>query len=151
MSLLSKIRQHRTVKISGIKYKIRKINPILDFPQGKMPQIFSSFESRRKVDENQKVNDAVIRRSYEDMKGMIIAGLIKPKLGEEIKIDDIMCDAEIAFKLYAEILIHSLNRFSNSWRGVFFSRKLRRLLFTQWHKNLDETLSTFSSQMETTQ
>ena len=133
-----KLRQYKTIRLAGMKFIIKKINPIVDFPQGKMPQIFTSFISRRKVEGEQPVSEAILRKNQEDMKNVIQAGLIEPKLSDEgIHIDDILADSVLALKLYTEIITHSLNRF-RGLKGVFFSRKIRRTFYSEWQKNMEK-------------
>lgn len=126
---------YKTLKIRGWKFIIKKINPLIDFPDGRMPQLFSAFISKRKTEDPKDVPEAVIKRIEEDMKVMIEAGLIEPKLvargkgNEGITVDDIFRDAEVANKLYWEIFMHSLNRFRGI-RGFFMSIRIRYLLYT---------------------
>lgn len=150
MWLLSKkptqerLRQHKTLKISGMKFVIRKINPLVDFPVDKMPQIFSSFITRRKTTPEEQINEATLRKSQDDMKNIIAAGLVKPEVTFEpvkpkdnkIAIDDIMSDSVLALKLYTEIIVHSLNMFKGL-KGVFFSVRTKRAFYLSYRKNLE--------------
>ena len=43
----------KTVRIGWSRFKIRKVNPLLDFPADSIPQVFTYFKSRRKVDPDQ--------------------------------------------------------------------------------------------------
>jgi len=141
MWLLSKkptrerLREYKTLKISGMKIVIRKINPLVDFAVDKMPQIFTSFISRRKTTPEQQINEATLRKSQEDMKNVISAGIVEPELGKKINIDDIMANTAMALELYTEVIVHSLNMFKGI-KGVFFSIKTRRLFYTAYVKNL---------------
>lgn len=135
-----RLRQYKRIKISGMRFTIRKLNPIIDFPFGKMPQIFTTFISKRKVDPEQQVGEAVLRKSQEDMKLVIQAGLVKPEIPEKVAIEDILADSVLALKLYTEIIIHSLNAF-RGLKGVFFSVNLRRLWRTELRKNMDKLLT----------
>jgi len=134
-----RLQQHKTIRIAGMKFVIKKINPLLDFSTDKMPQIFTSFISKRKIEPEQQINEVVLRRSQEDMKNIIIAGLIKPSLNGEIKVEDIMTDPTLALRLYTEILVHSLNMFKGL-KGLFFSAKIRHLLYIGYQKNLESSL-----------
>lgn len=128
----AKLRQYKRIKVGGMKYTIQKINPVLDFPVNKMPQIFTDFQSKRKTDKV-VMNEAVLRRNYEDMKSIILAGVVKPDLADTI--DDIMSDFTIALSLYIEVLTHSLNCF-RGLKGLFFSTKIRRSMYISYQKNL---------------
>ena len=133
-----KLRQYKTVKFAGMRFVIRKLNPIVDFSQGKMPQIFTSFISKRKPEGNQPISESILRKNQEDMKAVIQAGLIEPKFSDEgINIDDILADSVLALKLYTEIIVHSLNVF-RGLKGLFFSRKTKRLFYSEWQKNMDK-------------
>ena len=132
-----RLQQHKTVKIDGMKFVIKKINPLLDFPADRMPQIFTSFVSKRKVNPEQQLNEHSLRRSQEDVKLTIAAALIEPKLGDEITVEDIMTDATLTLKLYTEILVHSMNMFKG-WKGLFFSAKIRRSLYSGYQENIEK-------------
>lgn len=132
----------KTIRVNGHKFKIRKVNPFQDFPADRMPQIFSYAIKRRKLDvENLPLNDAQIRRGIEDMKAVVTAGVIEPRLCPEIlTVDDLFRWGDTGSKLYLEILAHSLNQF-RGLTGVFFSIKIRRSLYTAWQKSTVEHLS----------
>lgn len=145
----------KKVKISGFKFTIKKLNPFLDFNRDEMPQIFTTFISKRKVDVPVQPNEAQIRKYQEDMRMIIEAGVVYPKLvpvgkdedkGKEkgITINDIFASIEFASKLYLEIIIHSLNQFKGL-KGLFFSQKIRRLFYTiLQNPTVDNRLNTFS-------
>lgn len=156
MLLKSKLQGHRIVRVFGSRYVIRKINPLLDFPYDKVPQIFSSFYSKRpKVDTSP--HPANIQKTLDDMKSIVAVGIVKPELipmgkgekrGKEdgITVDDLFVDIELGSKLYLEIIAHSLNRF-RGLKGLFFSIKIRQLLFTEWQKNMgnDQLISSLQT------
>lgn len=133
--LIKKLRQYKTVRINGIKFVIKKINPLLDFAPEKMPQIFTDFQSQRPVDPDQKSKPDSLRKNLESMGEMIEAGLVKPEIGKDVELQDILTDTIVAFKLYTEILIHSLNMF-RGLKGVFFCTRLRHHIYTTWRRNL---------------
>lgn len=135
-----RLRQYKTVKISGMRFVIKKINPLIDFSSDKMPQLFTAFTSRRKPDPNRKLTEVELRKHQEDMKNIISAGLVPEKIDKDIDIEDIMSDEYISLKLYTEILIHSLNRF-RGLKGLFFSKKLRHIMFIEYQKNLVKLLT----------
>ena len=131
--------------MGGLNFTIRKVNPLIHFSYDKIPQIFSQYSTKRRPDID-LTNPAVIAKTFEDMKSVVAAGLVKPELvpvgkgelkGKEggITIDDIFIDEETGVKLYLEIIAHSLNKFKGL-KAVFFSIKIRRLLFTEWRKRL---------------
>lgn len=138
------LRGYKKVKISGWEFTIRKLNPIVDFEPTKMPQIFTAFQSMRKVEggpieERQK-------KIEEDLKEIVFKGVVFPELvraasgekrGKEggITADDLFRDPEVGYKLYTEIIAHSLNQFKGL-KGVFFSLKIKQLLLTQWREDM---------------
>ncbi|MEA3279477.1 MAG: hypothetical protein U9Q38_02600 [Thermodesulfobacteriota bacterium] len=130
-----KLRRYKTVKLSGVKFTIRKINPLLDFAPDKMPQIFSDFKSQRKPDPDAKISPEQLRRSLQDMGEMIKAGVVEPKVGEDVQLDDILADQRLTYDLYTEILIHSMNIFKGI-KGVFFYLRTKHYLYTLWRRSL---------------
>jgi len=134
---------YKKVKINGWKFIIKKINPLADFTSENMPQIFTSFVSKRKLTEP-VLNEATLKKMEEDMKVVIEAGLVEPKLSprnksnEGITVDDLFRDYETATELYKEIFIHSLNRF-RGLKGLFFCLRLRYIAFTQSQKNIQNS------------
>lgn len=84
---------------------------------------------------------AMLQRAQDDMKMIVKAGLVAPKLGEEITIDDLFSNPDLGVKLYEEVLIHSLNRFSGL-KGVFFSLRIKRLASTLSRQSMASAPST---------
>ena len=119
---------HKTIQIGGFVFKIRKINPLADFPSNRIPQIFSSFISKRKVDPAKKVfTEAETRKIQDDVYGVVKAGLVEPKIDppKGMAVEDLFRYEEIGTKLYLEIIAHSLNRF-RGLKGFFTLAKIRR-------------------------
>ena len=127
----AKLNGYKTITVCHSKVVIRRINPILDFDLEHMPQIFTSFQSARKTDKSPVAPQNVLQQ----MMRVVEAGLVEPKLspigkgaarGNEggITVEDIFRDAEFGSKLYSEIMLHSLNRFSGL-KKVFFSVKIK--------------------------
>lgn len=123
---------HKTVKIHGHKFVIKKLNPIMDFQLNDMPQIFTSFVSRRKVEQ---IQDPIAMQK--DMFKIVEAGLVDPELvpvgkgdkhGVEagITVEDIFRDPEIGAKLYSEIVFHSLNNFKGLKKVFFYLQNRAR-------------------------
>lgn len=134
----------KEVKIEKFKFLIKKINPILDFPPDKIPELFTDFISHRKTGQEKAFTEQQLKKVYESMYAVIEAGLYSPILVKPEKdnsfhekgltIKDLFIDEEIGYKLYIEIMAHSLNRFKGIV-GSFFLRKLKRLLYIQWPLN----------------
>jgi len=130
----AKLQGHKSVKIDGQKFIIRKINPVLDFMPEQMPQIFTAMSSRR--DMSQTVNPKVI---LDQMMRIVEAAVVCPALipvgkgeskGREagLTVEDIFRDEETGSRLFAEVMIHSLNRFKGL-KSLFFSVKTRLLFW----------------------
>lgn len=139
----------KTVRVNSAKYKIRRLNPLLDFGASNIPQIFASFHSRRKT-EDVADNKKVIR----DMMTVVEVGLVSPELvpvgkdekrGKEegITVEDLFRDSSTGPQLYIEIVTHSLNRFKGI-RGIFFSTLQRYRLFTAWQQSMVSAPATSS-------
>lgn len=136
----------KTIRIGAFKYKIRKVNPLLDFTSENMPQIYTAYLSKRPVVSTEaNLTIQQLQRFQEEMKSVVVAGLVEPALvptgkgelrGKEdgITVDDIFRDEETAISLYLEILSHSLNRFKGL-RGLFFSIKIKHALLIEWQKS----------------
>jgi len=150
--LKSKLQGWKTVKICGGKFIIRRVNPLLDFPSDSMPQIFTSFVSRRKVEPEKDQSQFDQKKVIKDMMRVVEVGLVKPELvpisksKEGITVEDIFIDLELGIKLYWEIIINSLNKFKGL-KGLFFSIRLRAWLSTELRKNTDVLLSKSFSPM----
>lgn len=141
MNLKEKLQGHKVVKVCGQKFVIRKINPIIDFPADKMPQIFTSFKSERKTEKSPYSPQALM----EQMIRVIEAGVVSPELvpigkgekrGKEagITAEDLFRDEEVGVKLFQEIMLHALNKYRGI-KGVFFSLKNRLTFAINLAKN----------------
>lgn len=113
----------KTLKINGMVFTIKAVNPLIDFAADKIPQIFTDWVSARKV-ETKTPGAPEIKKLQEDMYPVIQAGLEKPKLHRKsedgLTVEDLFRDPAIGVKLYYSILEHSLNRFRGLNR-LFFS------------------------------
>lgn len=124
---------HKSVKLGGAVYTIRKINPMVDFPPDKMPSIFTSHQSARKVDPARAV-EANAKKGLEDMMAIVKAGLVSPNVSDpksDVTVADIFRVPEHGAELYLAILDHTLNRFTGL-RKVFFSRRIRASFWTAY-------------------
>lgn len=144
-SLIAKLHGHKKIKVNGIEFTIRKLNPLLDFEADEMPALFTDFVSRRKGDPDKAAETPyeTAKKSLKDIQLVLKAGIVEPKIvetksesnPEAIRLDDICANMDTAFNLYVEILTHSLNRFKGV-RGLFFSARTRLSLYTAFRKNL---------------
>lgn len=139
---------YKSMKIHGWKFVIKKVNPLMDFPDGRIPQLFTAFITKRKPADPKDMPEVAIKRIEEDMKIMVEAGLVEPALvargkpNEGITVDDLFREPEVATKLYWEIFIHSLNRFKGI-RGLFFSIRIRYMLWMLLRKDMGEDQARF--------
>jgi len=138
---------HKTFRINGVPFTIRKINPFLDFSGTTMPQIFTDFMSRRSP---QGIDPISTQKMMDGMRLIIQAGIVKPPLvpigkdsekGNELglTLDDILRDMSVAMRLYSEIMDHSLARFSGV-KGLFFSIGRKLSEFMPWRRRMEKRL-----------
>lgn len=141
------LRGYKKIRVKDAVFTIQKINPLVDFADGKMPMIFTSFVTRRKPTEAEKITPESIKKLREEMGMVIRAGMVEPKIvaddkgNEGITVADLFRDPDMAHKVYLEIMLHALNQFGG-WRGVFFSIKIRRLLYTALRNFTENSQST---------
>jgi len=161
MKSKEKLLGYKTVKVFGGKYVIRKINPLLDFSYDIMPQIFNAHLTRRQPKQEVNPHPTELQKNLKDMKTIVRVGLVSPELvpvgkGDKyrkeigITVDDLFMDVELGSQLYLEILAHSLNKFRHGFldkmRGLFFSMRIRRMLYINYRKNMVNDQSTTFSQ-----
>jgi len=142
----------KKIKVCGMRFTIKRLNPLIDFPVDKIPQIFTDYVSRRKVDPNHVQTPAELLQMQKDIYSIIEAAVVEPPLvpigsgekrGKEdgITVEDLFRDAELGYKLYSEILNHSLFRFRGI-KGLFFSTRARFLAFMQLRRSMGKLQST---------
>lgn len=133
----------KKVRINGVTFTIKKLNPLLDFPPDRMPQFFSYYLKRKPVKEPEALSVEQLRKGLDEMKLVVETGIVAMK-PEGFAINDLFRWGDTGSRLYLEILAHSLNHF-RGLKGVFFSIRIKRLLFTSWQKLMDENQSKSSS------
>jgi len=118
----------KRLKINGMEFTIKAVNPLVDFAANNIPQIFTDWASARKVDPAKTPETPDLKKIQESMYAVIKAGLDRPKLfrkpDEGLVVEDLFRDPMIGIKLYYAILEHSLNRF-RGLNKVFFSTGIR--------------------------
>jgi hypothetical protein len=117
----------KNLKINGMEFTIKAVNPLIDFAADKIPQIFTDWVTARKIEP--KAPDVPdLKKLQQDMYAVIQAGVDKPKLhknsNDGLTVEDLFRDPTMGVKLYYEILEHSLNRFRGLNR-LFFSIGIR--------------------------
>lgn len=133
------IRGHKRVRVNGMRFTIRRLNPLVDFTDGNMPQIFTAYYSRRPtVDAPQTIE--TMKKAQADMYAVIRAGLVEPLIVAEeakdgLKASDLFRDPTMGPKLFIEIIAHSLQTF-RGLKGLFFFHRIKLSLWTQWLKDM---------------
>jgi hypothetical protein len=136
------IRGHKRVTVNGMRFVIRKLNPLIDFTEDKMPQIFTSYVSRRPGADVPVEGPEAARKARESMYAVIRAGTVVPKIVQEeakddgVRASDLFRDPTLGPKLYIEIVSHSLNVFKGV-KGLFFFHRIKLSLWTQWRRDTD--------------
>jgi hypothetical protein len=107
-SLKSYLNETKTIRISKIKFKIKKINT-LNYIEGAkvLKQVYDTYKTKGNVnDMAQMMND---KKVIDHFSHVIVAGVLEPKLsytkdGEGIFIEDLFCDWGLVSNLYNEIM-----------------------------------------------
>lgn len=132
------LRGEKRISVNGMRFTIRRVNPIIDFPADRIPQIFTDFVSRRPKQEPSSIPD--IKKAQEDMYAIIRAGVVSPELSTDAKsgitVDDLFRDPTLGPKLYIEILAHSLNTFRGI-RGFFLFHKIKLSFWMEWLRGME--------------
>ena len=143
------LRGHKKVRIGGFGFTIRKLNPLLDFPPDRMPQVFAA-SYRENPGKPKKPVENEARRMVDDMMATIEAGVVEPKLTplkakntppNSITAKDIIYQQDVGARLYVEIVAHSLNRY-RGFRGAVFLALTRRVLLMPPRNGTDSGLPT---------
>ncbi len=141
------LRGYKKITIKGMPFVIQRINPFLDFPSDKIPQIFTDYQSVRKLPTEQASPERV-KRVQEDMYATIQAGVVEPALSKEnISVEDLFRDIDIGIGLYQSILDHSFNHFKGL-KKLFFSIKTRYKSYITSRKLSGHYHTAFSSRMQ---
>lgn len=129
----------KDIRINGMRFTIRRVNPLMDFPASQVPQLFTESPIYAKVDASKSFTPLQAENMRQTILSFIQAGVVEPKLvpigkgdqrGKEpgITSEDLFRDPDMGIRLYFEILHNSLNVFSGI-KGVFFSIKKKLWLF----------------------
>lgn len=132
------------VKIEGWTFTIRKLNPIIDFPADRMPQIFAEGNPSRRPVPTRPV-PGTEQHAIEDMKLVLHKGVVSPAVSlkddpsASITADDLLRQGDLGIRLYIEIIAHSLRAFKGL-KGLFFWARTRRALYTVLDKSMASVL-----------
>ena len=137
----------KKIKVGGMKFTIKKINPLLDFPSDKIPQIFTDYYARRQNPKDFSQED--LERLDENIKPILKAGIYKPDIipidkenrwkEKGLTIEDLFIDRELAYTLFGAILNHSLVQFKG-FEKVFFSIRQKLMQLTAWLRGIQLAL-----------
>jgi hypothetical protein len=141
-----RLQGRKTVTVNGSKFVIRKINPLIDFEPDRMPSIFTSFQTLRKTDPSQKYTEIDFRKMQKSLKEIVAVGVVEPVFAktdaEGITVDDLFRDPDMGYKLFLEIMAHSMNMFSGM-KELFFYLKTKLWCFIHWRNNMDAVRRTW--------
>lgn len=144
---LEDLRGYKKITVGGMRFTIKRINPLLDFTSDNIPQIFTDFKSIRDKPSLEN-NPTLLKKLQEDMYAVIQAGVVEPSLEKgSIEVDDLFRDAEIGIGLYQAILEHAFNNFKGL-KKLFFSIKTRYKSYITWRKLSGHYRTEFYSRME---
>lgn len=142
----ARLEGHKCIRVNGMRFIIKRLNPLLDFPIDKMPQIFADYLNRRPA-RDPKPTD--LKKNIEDMLSIVEAAVVDPVLAGDgavgITAQDLFRDASLGAKLYIEVLAHSLNAF-RGLKGIFFYHRIKWSLWTHWLKDMESNRRMLSSQ-----
>lgn len=142
---IEELRGYKAIKIKGMRFVIKRLNPFLDFPIETMPTIFTDFYSRHK--ETPSLDAVQVKKIQEDMQRVVASAVIEPNLipigtgdkkGREpgITAEDLFRDPDLGYKLYNTIMAHSLRQFGGL-KGLFFYLRAKYWSFMKCRKHLD--------------
>jgi len=143
-----RLRGIKKLTVNGMRFKIRKVNPLLDFHSDNIPTIFTDLHYKRLPD-IKKTSMEDFKRTQKDMYATIFAGVVEPELvpvGAKggITPEDLFREPSLGIKLYYEILEHSLNKFRGLTK-VFFSIGLKLFRSMLFVNGMDNALRISSS------
>ncbi len=147
-SYLEKLRGYKKITVGGMRFTIKKINPLLDFKSESIPQIFTDFSSIK--DKPVVANTPELIKKYQqDLYSVIQAGVVDPIISKDhITAEDLFRIPEIGVELYRLILEHSFNQFKGL-KKLFFSIKTKYITYITWRKHTGYYRAAFYSRMKT--
>lgn len=111
------LRGSKQIILKGIRFEIRKLNPMDYLEGGKvMQEVYATY----KTDEEKKIDAKMVKNIEKikaHMRDVIMAGVVRPELVRKpednpvaVCVDEIFADWELAQLLVAEILNHTYGR-----------------------------------------
>ena len=141
------LRGYKMITVNGMRFTIKKLNPVLDFPTDKIPQIFTDYQTVKDAPRPPSTLEAV-KKSQTEMYDTIQAGVVDPKIvpvGKEggFTPEDLFRDPTMGLKLYYAIIENSLNQFTGI-NKLFFSIGIKLSLLTHYASGTVRSLATWS-------
>lgn len=97
-TLNSALNQTKAVKINGVKFKIKKINPLDHLDGSKV--MLQYYDVHKTKNQDSEISSKKIKEHFEDV---LLAGIVSPSVNKEI-VDKMMNDWGLVNKLYEEIM-----------------------------------------------
>lgn len=141
----AELRGEKRIVVRGMRFTIRRINPLLDFHSSKMPQIYTEISTSR-LPPSTPMDPTKLQAECFDV---IRAGVVDPEIGgpgakDKIAVEDLFRDPAVGADLYFEIIQHSLSRFKGVQR-LFFSIATRFWRWTLYANGTVKDLAIWSS------
>lgn len=99
----------KKVKIKGVVFRIKKIDPLSYLDGSKaMQKCFEVYDNKKK-DEAKMMTEADMKKVKEHIRDVVLAGVVSPKLSRKESedgffVDKLFVDWELVDRLYAEIV-----------------------------------------------
>lgn len=98
----------KTVRVDGIRFKIRKVN-VLDYLAGNKVML-QAYDTYKTGLEPQAPDEKTEKKLKEHYAQVLVAGVVHPRLtlkedGEGIFVDKLFIDWDLTLKLYNEIMV----------------------------------------------
>lgn len=109
-SLKSYLDETKSIRISRIRFKIKRINT-LNYLEGAkvLKQVYDTYKTKGNINQNDLNNLMNDKKIIEHISHVVVAGVVEPKLsytkdGNGIFIEDLFCDWGLVNTLYNEIM-----------------------------------------------
>lgn len=116
-NLDSVLRGTKKVKVKGVVFRIKKIDP-LNYLDGSKSilKMYDTYEGKRKSAETATLSDADLKKAREHYRDVLLAGVVSPKLVRKIEdtdgyfVDNLFLDWDLVNKLYTEIMVFTYGK-----------------------------------------
>ena len=106
----------KTVRVHGVKFEIKKIDPLAYADGSKaMLQEYEIYKVKKDVDQSGEVTAKVLEKTKSHYRDVFMASVVNPKLkrkddGEGIPVDHLFTEMNLANELYGEIIEYSYGK-----------------------------------------